>query len=69
MVICNNISMLIKYYFSNVNEKIDYELSKEDEEEIYNPDFYCGCSCCYLTTQWQLFLLRPLKVLDEIKDK
>jgi len=69
MVICNNISMLMKYYFSNVNEKIDYELSKEDEEEIYNPDYYCGCNCCYLTTQWQLFLLRPLKVLDETKDK
>ena len=57
--------MLLKYYCSNTQVEMDYELSKEDENEIYDPDYYCGCACCHLTTQCQLFLLRPLKVLED----
>ena len=59
----------MKYYFSNINEKIDYELSEEDIKNIYDPDFYCGCNCCHITTQCQLFLIRPLKVLKDTKEK
>lgn len=61
MVICNNIVMLAKYYFANSGNKIDYVLSEEDIKEIYDPDFYCGCACCHLTTQLQLFACRPLR--------
>lgn len=63
MLIVNNFVMLCKYYFSYSQLKIDYELSEEDKKELYDPDFYCGCACCYLCEQCGLFISRPLKVL------
>lgn len=53
--------MLAKYYLSKDGYNIDYALSEEDKQQIYDPDHYCGCGCCHLTTQFQLFLLRPLR--------
>ncbi len=57
--------MLAKYYFANSGNKINYVLSEEDIKEIYDPDFYCGCACCHLTTQLQLFACRPLREHNE----
>lgn len=65
MVLCNNILLLAKYWFAN--QKVDYVLSEEDIRQIYDPDFYCGCACCHLTTQTQLFFLRPMKLVTSNK--